>query len=76
MVSSETRVSKGFLTVVPKSVRTAAEVQEGDVLSWTTEGDRIIVTHRKRATLQQVTGMLSHGGDAVVAKRKVQRGAR
>ncbi len=76
MVPSETRVSKGYLTVVPKAVRKAAQVREGDVLSWTLEGDRIIVTHRKRTSLEQVTGIVAHGGDAVVAKRKVQRGAR
>ncbi len=73
---SESKVSKGFLTVVPKDVRRAANVQEGDILEWSFEGDRILVRPRRRRTIDDITGFISHGGDAVGAKRRLQRGPR
>jgi bifunctional DNA-binding transcriptional regulator/antitoxin component of YhaV-PrlF toxin-antitoxin module len=73
-MASETRVSKGFLTVVPKSIRTVAKVQTGDRLRWTFEGGRIVVTARRRRTLLELKGLISHGGDAVKDKHRVQKG--
>ena len=72
----ESKVSKGFLTVVPKAVRKAVNIQEGDILEWALEGDRILVRPRRRRTIDDITGLISHGGDAVVSKRRLQRDAR
>ena len=73
---SRTKVSKGYLTVVPKEVRRASQVREGDVLEWSLEGDVIVVRPRHRRTVDDIAGVISHGGDAVASKRGVQRGPR
>jgi bifunctional DNA-binding transcriptional regulator/antitoxin component of YhaV-PrlF toxin-antitoxin module len=75
MVLSESRVSRGFLTVVPKGVRRAAEISAGDVLEWEVEADRVIVRKRKRRSIADISGLISHGGDSVRAKREVQGSA-
>jgi len=69
---SESRVSKGYLTVVPKGIRQAAAIGEGDVLEWEVDEGRVLVRKRKRRTVSDITGLISHGGDAVQSKREVQ----
>jgi bifunctional DNA-binding transcriptional regulator/antitoxin component of YhaV-PrlF toxin-antitoxin module len=69
---SESRVSKGYLTVVPKGIRQAAAIGEGDVLEWEVDEGRVLVRKRKRRTVSDITGMISHGGDAVQSKREAQ----
>jgi AbrB family looped-hinge helix DNA binding protein len=71
---SKTKVSKGYLTVVPKEVREATKILEGDLLEWSIEEDKIIVRPRRKRTVDDITGLISHGGDAVKSKRRVQRG--
>lgn len=71
-VLSETRVSKGFLTVVPSEVRRVVGVREGDRLEWGLRGTEIIVHLRKRKTIEEIVGLGKHGGDAVASKRAVQ----
>ncbi len=73
---SKTKVSKGYLTVVPREIRRASKVQEGDILEWSLEGDKIVVRPRRRRTIEDVTELFSHGGDAVTAKHSAQRGVR
>jgi bifunctional DNA-binding transcriptional regulator/antitoxin component of YhaV-PrlF toxin-antitoxin module len=51
MTLSESRVSRGFLTVVPKGIRRAAAITVGDVLEWEMDEDRVVVRKRKRRTL-------------------------
>jgi bifunctional DNA-binding transcriptional regulator/antitoxin component of YhaV-PrlF toxin-antitoxin module len=69
---SESRVSKGFLTVVPKRIRRAAEIAEGDVLEWEIADAQVVVRKRKRRTIADITGLIAYGGDAVESKCKVQ----
>lgn len=71
---SKTKVSKGYLTVVPKKVREASEIHEGDLLEWSIEDGKIVIRSRPRRTVEDVRGIVSHGGDAVKSKRRVQRG--
>jgi bifunctional DNA-binding transcriptional regulator/antitoxin component of YhaV-PrlF toxin-antitoxin module len=71
---AESSVSKGYLTVVPKAVRRAVKISAGDKLGWTVEGDKIVLVPRRARTLVDLTGLISHGGDAVTAKRRTQRG--
>ncbi len=71
---SSTKVSKGYLTVVPREIRKASDVREGDVLEWSREGDKIVVRPRHLRTIDDVVAVFSNGGDAVASKRDVQRG--
>ena len=73
---SKTKISKGYLTVVPKEVRRVSRIQEGDFLEWSFEDDRIVVRPRRPKTLDDIVGLISVGGDAVEAKRRLQRGER
>lgn len=73
---SKTKVSKGYLTVVPKEVRRTSKIREGDFLEWTIEGDKIIVRPRRPRTVEDITGLIAHGGDSVASKRRAQRGER
>lgn len=73
---SKTKVSRGFLTVVPKEIRRASGISEGDVLEWALEGGTIVVRPRRRRTIEDIVALGSHGGDAVADKRKVARGQR
>jgi bifunctional DNA-binding transcriptional regulator/antitoxin component of YhaV-PrlF toxin-antitoxin module len=73
---SKTKISKGYLTVVPKEIRRASDVRVGDILEWSVEDDAIVVRARRPRTVEDIVGMISHGGDAVAAKERVQRGRR
>lgn len=70
---SKSKVSKGYLTVVPKEVRRATRIREGDILEWSLEGDKIVVRPRRRRTVDDITGLIARGGDAVESKRRVQK---
>ena len=60
--------------MVPKAIRKAAVVREGDIVSWAIEADRMVVVPRRRGTITGVTGIIARRGDAVRDKRRVQRG--
>jgi len=70
---SKSKISKGYLTVVPKEVRRATRIREGDILEWSLEGEKIVIRPRRRRTLEDITGLIAHGGDAARSKRRVQR---
>src|SRR2546425_1135643 len=55
---SKSKVSKGYLTVVPKAIREASEVREGDILEWSLEGARIVVRPRRRRTVDDLEGLI------------------
>lgn len=69
----ESRASKGYLTVVPKGIRRAAAIGEGDLLEREEDEGRVVVRKRNRRTASEITGIISHGGNAVLSKREVQR---
>ena len=62
--------------MVPKDVRRASSIEEGDLLEWAIEGGTIIVRPRRRRTIEDITGLIARGGDAVADKRRLQRGQR
>jgi len=70
----KTKISKGFQTVVPREIRKKLGLEPGDSLEWEEKGEEVVVKPRKRKTLKDITGMISVGGDAVVSKKKAQRG--
>jgi bifunctional DNA-binding transcriptional regulator/antitoxin component of YhaV-PrlF toxin-antitoxin module len=71
-VISETKISNGYLTVLPKPVRTLLGAHEGDLLQWSHRGEQIIVRIRRPVTVHDIVGMISHGGDAVASKKAIQ----
>lgn len=70
----KTKISKGFQTVVPKDIRKKLGIEPGDSLLWEDKNGNIVVRPKKRTTIEDITGMISVGGDAVVSKKKAQRG--
>jgi len=73
-VPSKTKLSEGYSTVLPAEIRKALNLVPGDILQWEIEKGIIIVKPRKKETLEEITGMISVGGDAVTAKKNVQSG--
>jgi AbrB family looped-hinge helix DNA binding protein len=71
---SETKISNGNSTVIPSEIRHRLDISPGDLLIWDLRQDKILVEHRKKVTLDDVTGIVSKGGDAVAAKKKIQSG--
>ncbi len=67
---SDSTISKGFLTVVPKHIRTSAQINVGDMLSWSLEGDRIVVKPHRRKSLKDIAGLIAHGGELGSDTRK------
>ena len=70
----ETKVSKGYQTVVPSAIRKAHNIIPGDILEWTDTNNGILVRPRKKRTLQDIVSLVKSDGDAVESKRKVQKG--
>ena len=73
-MTSKTKLSEGYSTVLPAEIRKALHLAPGDILLWEIEGDTIRIKPRKKATLDTITGITSCGGDAVQDKKKVQTG--
>jgi bifunctional DNA-binding transcriptional regulator/antitoxin component of YhaV-PrlF toxin-antitoxin module len=71
---SRTKISNGNSTVVPSEVRHRLDISPGDLLIWEIKQNKILLEHRKKVTLDDVTGIVSKGGDAVDAKRNIQSG--
>jgi len=76
MAHSRTKVSKGYQVVVPAPIRKKHGIEPGDELVWEEEGREIRVVPRKRLSLRDILGMVEYAGDAVQAKRRVQRGGK
>ena len=76
MIQSKTKVSKGYQVVVPAPLRKKHGIEPGDELVWEEEDDEIRVVPRKRLALRDIVGIAGFTGDAVQAKRRVQRGGK
>ena len=75
-MASETKISKGYQTVVPAKLREAYGISPGDRLIWEEERGEIKVRVRKRKTIEDIVGIVSgkEETDAVEWKKKAQRG--
>jgi AbrB family looped-hinge helix DNA binding protein len=71
---SKTKISNGNSTVIPSEIRHKLHIEPGDLLLWELKKDKIVVEHRKKITIDDITGIITKGGDAVRSKRKIQRG--
>ena len=75
-MSSKSKISKGFLTVVPRDVRRKVGLKEGDTIEWTVNGESIRVLPHNKVCIDDIIAIASHGGDAVVSKKEIQVGKR
>ncbi|MCK5661205.1 MAG: AbrB/MazE/SpoVT family DNA-binding domain-containing protein [Methanosarcinales archaeon] len=71
---NETKISKGYQTVVPSKIRKAYGIMPGDILNWNDTEEGILVQPRKKRTLQDIIGLVKTEGDAVESKKSVQKG--
>jgi AbrB family looped-hinge helix DNA binding protein len=71
---SETKISKGYQTVIPSKIRKSHKIMPGDILDWTDTEEGILVKPRKKRTLKDISGLIKTDGDAVESKRSVQKG--
>ena len=71
---SETKISKGYSTVVPAEIRKAMNIAPGDILVWELEGKGLKVSSRSRSELEDIIGLISKGGDALESKKRIQSG--
>lgn len=65
---------EGDFTKTDLNVREKLRLKPGDSLIWEERGDTIVVKPKRRKTLEDITGIISVGGDAVASKKKAQRG--
>lgn len=71
---NETKISKGYQTVVPSKIRKAYGIMPGDILDWNDTEEGILVQPRKKRTLQDIIGLVKTEGDAVESKKSIQKG--
>ncbi len=71
----KTKISKGYQVVVPAEVREKFGLEPGDALLWEKRKDEVIVKPKKKAQLEDITGIISVKANAVELKKKAQRGA-
>jgi bifunctional DNA-binding transcriptional regulator/antitoxin component of YhaV-PrlF toxin-antitoxin module len=73
---SETKISKGYQTVVPAELRESHGILPGDRLVWVEEKGEIKVKVRKKKTIKDIIGIVPGKvkTDAVEMKKRAQRG--
>ena len=59
MIVTTSRLTTAFRTTIPRTVRAALEVQEGDELAYTIEDGRVIVTRAAPARPQDPFAVFS-----------------
>jgi AbrB family looped-hinge helix DNA binding protein len=72
----ETKISRGFQTVVPSEIRKKMGIGPTDIVKWKLDNDKITVEFRKEPTFEDICGMIDTDvrTDAVQLKKMVQRG--
>jgi len=71
-MTSQTKISEGYSTVLPAEIRKKLNLSPGDILQWDIENNSIIIVPRKKVTLSDICGCIGSGGDAVKDKRNAQ----
>jgi AbrB family looped-hinge helix DNA binding protein len=74
VMTSKTKISEGYSTVLPAEIRKTLNLTPGDVLQWSVEDGLITIKPRKKMTLAGICGVISAGGNAVNDKKKIQSG--
>ena len=73
-MTSKTKISTGYSTILPAEIRKALDLSPGDILQWDIEKDTIRIIPRKKVSLTGIIGYVSIGGDAVADKKRTQSG--
>lgn len=73
-MTSQTKISDGYSTVLPAEIRKQLDLTPGDILQWDIDNNTIIIKPRKKVALTDICGSISIGGDAVVDKKRIQSG--
>ncbi|MDO8869562.1 MAG: AbrB/MazE/SpoVT family DNA-binding domain-containing protein [Methanobacteriaceae archaeon] len=74
-MTSTTKLSNGFQTVVPSEIRKIFDIGPGDILEWKPTENGAEIKFRKKVSFQDVAGMVKgEPTDAVELKKKLQRG--
>ena len=73
-MTSQTKISDGYSTVLPAEIRKKLDLTPEDMLQWDIENNSLIITPRKKVALLDICGYISVGGDAVIDKKRVQSG--
>lgn len=72
---TETKISKGFQTVVPSNIRKLFKVGPGDIVEWKTDKNKVEIIFRKRVTINDVFGIVDGPQtNSVEMKKRIQRG--
>ena len=71
----ETKISKGFQTVVPSNIRKLFKVGPGDIVEWKTDKNKVEILFRKKITIDDVFGIFDGPQtNSVELKKRVQMG--
>lgn len=71
----ETKISKGFQTVVPSNIRKLFKVGPGDIVEWRTDKNKVEVLFRKKRTIDDIMGIIDGPKtNSVEMKKRIQRG--
>ncbi len=71
----KTKISKGFQTVVPASIRKKFHLGPGDLVEWLPTDKGVELRFRKKVKLEDICEIVDiNDTDAVKLKKKVQRG--
>jgi AbrB family looped-hinge helix DNA binding protein len=73
-MTSKTKISDGYSTVIPAEIRKALDLTQGDILQWDVDDGIITIHPRKKLTLAGICGIVNIGGDALKDKKKIQSG--
>ncbi len=75
-MTSVTKISKGFQTVVPSDIRKKFDVGPGDIVEWKSTENGVEVRFRKKLSLRDIAGILEtdERTDAVELKKRAQKG--
>lgn len=74
-LTNKTKISKGFQTVVPSSIRKKFSVGPGDLIEWFPSEEGVELKFRKKVSLDEITDIVdTEKTDAVELKKKAQRG--
>ena len=71
---SKTKISSGYSTIIPADIRKSLDINPGDILEWTLGNHEIKVKPRKKVEFKDIVGLIEEGGDALSAKKNIQRG--
>jgi AbrB family looped-hinge helix DNA binding protein len=73
---TETKISKGFQTVVPSEIRNKFNVGPGDVMEWISTKEGVKIRFRKKLSLLDIEGIgeTEEKTNAVELKKRAQRG--